>query len=77
MKLLIVIDMQNDFIDDSLGTKEAVAIVLKLQRKLVIRLLLLMTLATAGLSLSALKKSLTMKYTKKHLLWFLMAKDLE
>ena len=27
MKLLIVIDMQNDFIDGSLGTKEAVAIV--------------------------------------------------
>ena len=25
MKLLIVIDMQNDFIDGSLGTKEAVA----------------------------------------------------
>ena len=77
MKLLIVIDMQNDFIDGSLGTKEAVAIVLKLQGKLVIRLLLLMTLATAGLSLSALKKSLTMKYTKKPHLWFLMAKDLE
>ncbi len=27
MKLLIVVDMQNDFIDGSLGTKEAVAIV--------------------------------------------------
>ncbi len=27
MKILIVIDMQNDFIDGSLGTKEAVAIV--------------------------------------------------
>ena len=27
MKLLIVIDMQNDFIDGSLGTKEAIAIV--------------------------------------------------
>ncbi|MDO4500270.1 MAG: isochorismatase family cysteine hydrolase [Erysipelotrichaceae bacterium] len=27
MKLLLVIDMQNDFIDGSLGTKEAVAIV--------------------------------------------------
>ena len=27
MKLLIVIDMQNDFIDGALGTKEAVAIV--------------------------------------------------
>ena len=26
MKLLIVIDMQNDFIDGALGTKEAVAI---------------------------------------------------
>ena len=77
MKLLIVIDMQNDFIDGSLGTKEAVAIVLKLQRKLVIQLLLLMTLATTGLSLSNLKKSLTMKYTKKHPHWFLMAKDLE
>ena len=27
MKLLLVIDMQNDFIDGSLGTTEAVAIV--------------------------------------------------
>lgn len=27
MKTLLVIDMQNDFIDGSLGTKEAVAIV--------------------------------------------------
>ena len=27
MKLLIVIDMQNDFIDGALGTKEAVSIV--------------------------------------------------
>ena len=27
MKLLIVVDMQNDFIDGALGTKEAVAIV--------------------------------------------------
>ena len=27
MKTLIVIDMQNDFIDGSLGTKEAVSIV--------------------------------------------------
>lgn len=27
MKLLIVIDMQNDFVDGALGTKEAVAIV--------------------------------------------------
>ena len=43
----------------------------------VIRLLLLMILATAGLSLSALKKSLMIKSTKKPLLWYLMAKDLE
>ena len=34
MKLLIVIDMQNDFIDGSLGTKEAVAIVSNVARKL-------------------------------------------
>ena len=27
MKVLIVVDMQNDFIDGSLGTKEAVEIV--------------------------------------------------
>ena len=27
MNILVVIDMQNDFIDGSLGTKEAVAIV--------------------------------------------------
>ena len=27
MKILIVVDMQNDFIDGSLGTREAVAIV--------------------------------------------------
>ena len=27
MKVLIVVDMQNDFIDGALGTKEAVAIV--------------------------------------------------
>ena len=27
MKVLIVVDMQNDFIDGSLGTKEAVGIV--------------------------------------------------
>ena len=33
MKLLIVIDMQNDFIDGSLGTKEALAIVPKAGRK--------------------------------------------
>ncbi len=34
MKLLIVIDMQNDFIDGSLGTKEAVAIVPNVAKKL-------------------------------------------
>ena len=33
MKLLIVIDMQNDFIDGSLGTKEAVAIVPNVARR--------------------------------------------
>ena len=35
MKLLIVIDMQNDFIDGSLGTKEAVAILPNVARKIV------------------------------------------
>ena len=34
MKLLIVIDMQKDFIDGSLGTKEAVAIVPKVAEKI-------------------------------------------
>ncbi len=34
MKTLIVIDMQNDFIDGSLGTKEAVAIVPKVKAKI-------------------------------------------
>ena len=34
MKLLIVIDMQNDFIDGSLGTKEAVAIVPEVAKKI-------------------------------------------
>ena len=34
MKLLIVIDMQNDFIDGSLGTKEAVAIVPNVTKKI-------------------------------------------
>ena len=34
MKLLIVIDMQNDFIDGSLGTKEAVAIVPAVSEKI-------------------------------------------
>ena len=34
MKLLIVIDMQNDFIDAALGTKEAVAIVPTVQAKI-------------------------------------------
>ncbi|MDE7299840.1 MAG: cysteine hydrolase [Lachnospiraceae bacterium] len=34
MKLLIVVDMQNDFIDGSLGTAEAVAIVPKVAEKI-------------------------------------------
>ena len=34
MKTLIVIDMQNDFIDGSLGTAEAVAIVDKVKAKI-------------------------------------------
>lgn len=34
MKYLIVVDMQNDFIDGSLGTKEAVAIVDNVARKI-------------------------------------------
>ena len=34
MKTLLVIDMQNDFIDGSLGTKEAVAIVDKVKAKI-------------------------------------------
>ena len=34
MKALIVVDMQNDFIDGSLGTKEAVAIVPKVKQKI-------------------------------------------
>ena len=34
MKTLIVIDMQNDFIDGSLGTKEAVAIVPNVKKKI-------------------------------------------
>jgi len=34
MKILIVIDMQNDFIDGSLGTKEAVMIVEKVAEKI-------------------------------------------
>lgn len=33
-KTLIVIDMQNDFIDGSLGTKEAQAIVLNVAKNL-------------------------------------------
>ena len=33
-KTLIVIDMQNDFIDMALGTKEAVAIVPKVNEKI-------------------------------------------
>ena len=34
MKTLIVVDMQNDFIDGALGTKEAVAIVGKVKQKI-------------------------------------------
>ena len=34
MKILVVIDMQNDFIDGALGTKEAVAIVPKVEDKI-------------------------------------------
>ena len=34
MKTLIVVDMQNDFIDGSLGTKEAQAIVPKVKKKI-------------------------------------------
>lgn len=34
MKLLLVIDMQNDFIDGALGTKEAVAIVPNVEKKI-------------------------------------------
>ena len=33
-KTLIVVDMQNDFIDMALGTKEAVAIVPKVKKKI-------------------------------------------
>ena len=32
--ILIVVDMQNDFIDGALGTKEAVAIVPKVEEKI-------------------------------------------
>lgn len=34
MKVLVVVDMQNDFIDGALGTKEAVAIVENVQKKI-------------------------------------------
>ena len=33
-KILVVVDMQNDFIDGALGTKEAVAIVPKVEQKI-------------------------------------------
>ena len=33
MKTLIVVDMQNDFVDGTLGTKEAVAIVRNMKKK--------------------------------------------
>ena len=32
--ILVVVDMQNDFIDGTLGTKEAVAIVPKVEEKI-------------------------------------------
>ena len=38
-KILIVIDMQNDFIDGSLGTKEAVAIVPNVAKKIAVPVL--------------------------------------
>jgi len=34
MKILVVVDMQNDFIDGSLGSKEAIAIVPNVKRKI-------------------------------------------
>ena len=34
MKVLIVVDMQNDFIDGALGTKEAVGIVENVKKKI-------------------------------------------
>ncbi|MGB4659745.1 MAG: isochorismatase family cysteine hydrolase, partial [Mobilitalea sp.] len=34
MKVLVVVDMQNDFIDGTLGTKEAVGIVSSVQKKI-------------------------------------------
>ena len=34
MKILVVVDMQNDFIDGALGTKEAVGIVPKVAEKI-------------------------------------------
>ena len=34
MKILVVVDMQNDFIDGALGTKEAVEIVPKVVEKI-------------------------------------------
>ena len=34
MKVLVVVDMQNDFIDGALGTKEAEAIVPKVVKKI-------------------------------------------
>lgn len=34
MKVLVVVDMQNDFIDGTLGTKEAAAIVPKVAEKI-------------------------------------------
>ncbi len=61
-------DGNDDFVADLSASVQEVS---------VIQLLSLMILETAGVSLSALKKSLMIKSTKKPLLWFLMAKDLE
>ena len=51
MKLLIVIDMQNDFIDGALGTKEAVAIVPNVAKKIEVAALALRRKATRRLFL--------------------------
>ena len=50
MEVLVVVDMQNDFIDGSLGTKEAVSIVPKVADK--IKNFKGMVLATQGMSMT-------------------------
>ena len=67
-----IIEKDNDGNDDFITELST-----SVQEVSVIRLLLLMILATDGLSLLDLKKSLMIKSTKKPLLWYLMAKDLE